>query len=88
MFYLHPWEVDPEQPRISDVGWKRRWRHTVGLRRTESKLRDLLKSIEFDTLSQALEAYEQREALVTIRLPQICEPADRRALRQKTVSTT
>jgi len=75
MFYLHPWEVDPEQPRISKIGWRRRWRHTVGLRRTESKLRGLLKSVRFDTLSATLEEYQHRECLVTIDLQQVGESA-------------
>src|SRR5690606_14686399 len=30
MFYLHPWEVDPQQPIVDGVGWKRRLRHRVG----------------------------------------------------------
>lgn len=68
MFYLHPWEVDPEQPPIRNVDWKRRWRHTVGLRRTETKLRGLLKSVRFDTLSATLAEFQRRESLVTVNL--------------------
>lgn len=48
--YLHPWELDPEQPRYS-VGGLRGFRHYVGLRKTEAKLRYLLKRHRFVTLA-------------------------------------
>jgi polysaccharide deacetylase family protein (PEP-CTERM system associated) len=51
--YLHPWEFDPEQPRLRP-GWLRAWRHYVGLRRTEGRLLRLLKDFRFGTLSEAL----------------------------------
>jgi len=74
MFYLHPWEVDPDQPPVNGVGWKRRWRHTVGLRCTELKLKGLLKSVHFDTLSATLETYRQNESLVTIQPQRLDQP--------------
>jgi len=43
MFYVHPWEVDPEQPRLSvGSGWSR-FRHYVNLASTEHKLGRLLR---------------------------------------------
>src|SRR5690606_24334843 len=27
IFYLHPWEVDPDQPRVPDASWKSNFRH-------------------------------------------------------------
>lgn len=84
MFYLHPWEIDPEQPRIRTIEWRRRWRHRVGLRRTESKLRGLLKSVKFDTLSATLEEYKRQGPLVTLQRHHACKPtcsmADRRSV--------
>ena len=62
MFYLHPWEIDPDQPRIADVGWKSRFRHYVGLRATEAKLRRLVQSVQFDTLTATLNAYRSQTA--------------------------
>ena len=56
MFYIHPWELDPDQPRVKQIGWKSRFRHYVGLRKTESRLRTLLKENEFSTLSEVVEA--------------------------------
>ena len=36
MFYFHPWELDPEQPRVQGPGAKTRFRHYVNLRRMEA----------------------------------------------------
>jgi polysaccharide deacetylase family protein (PEP-CTERM system associated) len=54
MFYIHPWELDYEQPRVPGVGWKSRTRHFLNLRRTEEKLHWLLGKVRFGTLGQAL----------------------------------
>jgi polysaccharide deacetylase family protein (PEP-CTERM system associated) len=42
IFYLHPWEVDPDQPRIAGAGWKSRFRHYTNLRRTSARMDRLL----------------------------------------------
>lgn len=42
IFYFHPWEIDPGQPRVDNVGFKSRFRHYVNLARTENRLRRLL----------------------------------------------
>lgn len=42
IFYIHPWELDPEQPRVKKAPLKTRFRHYVNLGRTESRLRQLL----------------------------------------------
>jgi len=54
MFYIHPWEVDPEQPRIKGASQRSRFRHYVGLKRTESRLRQMLSECQFGTLSDSL----------------------------------
>ena len=41
IFYTHPWEFDPEQPRIPNLPFKTRFRHYVNLGRTISKLNAL-----------------------------------------------
>ncbi|NMG75987.1 XrtA system polysaccharide deacetylase [Aromatoleum diolicum] len=43
IFYFHPWEVDPEQPRVRDATARTRFRHYVNLARTEGRLRCLLR---------------------------------------------
>ena len=52
MFYIHPWEVDPDQPRIDKLSLKSRFRHYVGLNRTESKLKKLLRANSFGPLKE------------------------------------
>ncbi|SHN33179.1 XrtA system polysaccharide deacetylase [Rhizobacter sp. OV335] len=42
IFYMHPWEIDPLQPRVPGPGLKTRFRHYVNLHRTESRLERLL----------------------------------------------
>jgi polysaccharide deacetylase family protein (PEP-CTERM system associated) len=54
VFYLHPWEIDPLQPRLQ-AGRLSRFRHYRNLESTESRLRRLLSDFRFDTL-QALVA--------------------------------
>lgn len=44
--YIHPWELDPDQPRI-DVSWLTRVRHYGGLRRTADRLSTLLSAYRF-----------------------------------------
>ena len=47
IFYLHPWEVDPGQPKVSHAGWKSRFRHYHNLGKTEERLHCLLKEFRF-----------------------------------------
>jgi len=56
VFYLHPWEVDPEQPKI-DASLLSRFRHYNNLRKTESRLKKLLSDFKFDTISNILKQY-------------------------------
>ena len=56
VFYLHPWEVDPEQPRIADAGWLSRFRHYLNLDRTLPRLDRLLADFRFCTMRECLEA--------------------------------
>ncbi len=51
IFYLHPWELDPNQPRLP-VGQPTRWRHYHNLDRTEARFRRLLGEFRFDTIAK------------------------------------
>ena len=42
VFYFHPWEIDPDQPRQQKLGLKARFRHYVNLDKTEHRLKHLL----------------------------------------------
>ncbi len=52
--YLHPWELDSEQPRIA-AGLAARARHYLGLRGAEAKFRRLLRDFDFQSLAAAIE---------------------------------
>lgn len=43
VFYCHPWEVDPQQPRIAGVGARASFRHYVNLARTSQRIERLLR---------------------------------------------
>jgi polysaccharide deacetylase family protein (PEP-CTERM system associated) len=53
IFYLHPWEIDPGQPRLgtSALG---RFRHYCNLSKTEARLRALLDDFQFSTMVAVL----------------------------------
>ncbi len=42
MFYFHPWEIDPGQPRVTNAPWKSKLRHYARLGAMAGKLRGLL----------------------------------------------
>lgn len=42
VFYFHPWEIDPEQPRIPGITTRTRFRHYVNIHRMEARLHRLL----------------------------------------------
>jgi polysaccharide deacetylase family protein (PEP-CTERM system associated) len=53
VFYIHPWEIDPDQPRLQ-AGWLGRFRHYRNLDKTEARLRALLSEFRFGTLAALL----------------------------------
>ena len=54
VFYLHPWELDPDHPRVP-FHWRARLTHYANLRSTVPKLRRLLEEFRFQPLGQVLE---------------------------------
>jgi len=56
VFYLHPWEFDPEQPRIN-APLKSRFRHYTNLHSCEGKVRTLLRDFSFAPMTDVLAAY-------------------------------
>jgi len=52
-FYLHPWEVDVDQPRVK-VGFVSRFRHYTNLDKCEARLRRLLGEFRFTTMRKVL----------------------------------
>lgn len=50
VFYFHPWELDPGQPRVAGLSWRAQLRHYVNLDRMETKLRRLVDDFAWDRL--------------------------------------
>ncbi len=55
VFYLHPWELDPDQPVPAGVPWRHRWKHRVNMKRTEYKFRRLCEEFEFQPLYRGMD---------------------------------
>ena len=53
MVYLHPWEIDPDQPRIS-APWLSRFRHYQNLASTQTKCERLLKDFSWAPMEEVL----------------------------------
>jgi polysaccharide deacetylase family protein (PEP-CTERM system associated) len=54
IFYFHPWEIDPDQPRVEGVDAKTRFRHYVNLERTARRLGMLLKDFRWDRMDHVV----------------------------------
>ena len=54
VFYLHPWELDPGQPRIKNLSFSKRFRHYRNIDQTEKRLDQLLQDFKFTTVREVL----------------------------------
>lgn len=52
IFYFHPWELDPGQPRVPGIDMKTRFRHYVNLDQTEHRLRRLVADFRWDRVDR------------------------------------
>lgn len=52
IFYFHPWEIDPEQPRPSGLTLKTRFRHYINLSRMEARISTLLDDFKWNRLDR------------------------------------
>ena len=50
IFYFHPWEIDPEQPRQHNINIKTRFRHYLNLNKMEQRITNLLGDFNWDTM--------------------------------------
>jgi hypothetical protein len=51
---MHPWEIDPDQPRVKGASSRSRFRHYVNLHKTEDRFRRLLEDFQFSTIRELL----------------------------------
>ncbi len=66
VLYVHPWEIDPDQPRQA-VGWKIRVNHYFNLGRTEGRLARLLEEFPFRPLGAVLDSLDSGSGLPEYR---------------------
>ncbi len=52
VFYFHPWEIDPGQPRQKGISAKTRFRHYLNLGRMEKRLKRLLRDFQWDRMDK------------------------------------
>ena len=52
VFYFHPWEIDPEQPRVAGIDARTRFRHYLNLHRMEARLRRLVRDFHWRRMDE------------------------------------
>jgi polysaccharide deacetylase family protein (PEP-CTERM system associated) len=52
LFYTHPWEIDPGQPRVPQARLSSQWRHRINLATTEARLTRLLTDFSWDRMDR------------------------------------
>lgn len=63
IFYLHPWEIDPDQPRVPNASWFSNFRHYTNLERCMPRLERMINDFQFGTISQSLGSIEINKTL-------------------------
>ena len=59
VFYIHPWEIDPGQPRVDALPPLYRFRHYVGLDRCEARFASLLSDFAWSSMSDLLSRWSR-----------------------------
>ena len=62
IFFFHPWEIDPEQPRVPGIDAKTRFRHYLNLHRMEGRVRHLLQDFRWGRMDEIFLYGEERRA--------------------------
>ena len=65
VFYIHPWEIDPGQPRVAGLGRLSRFRHYLNLDRCEDRYRALVSDFQWTTVKSLLENWKRQTAAGT-----------------------
>jgi len=64
VFYFHPWEIDPGQPRQRGINLKTRFRHYVNLSSMERRIRSLCKDFHWDRVDRVFPAASDEPARI------------------------
>ena len=57
VFYIHPWELDPAQPRVRGLRPSERARHYLNLEKTEPRWAQLLRDFDWITIGELVDSY-------------------------------
>ena len=68
MFYIHPWEYDPEHPYEKKMERKARFTHYHNLKKTYANTRKLLSSFKFTTVSETIQNYRSQHDVTKLQL--------------------
>jgi polysaccharide deacetylase family protein (PEP-CTERM system associated) len=79
VFYFHPWEIDPGQPRITDAPIRSRFRHYVNLEAMEGKLRRLMRDFAWGRLDTIFFSEIREHGTASGRLQEVMGEGPRRA---------
>ncbi|MBA3374724.1 MAG: DUF3473 domain-containing protein [Actinobacteria bacterium] len=60
VFYIHPWELDAEQPRVRGLSRGERFRHYINLEKTESRWTSLLRDFDWMPIRDLITHEERR----------------------------
>lgn len=60
IFYFHPWEIDPDQPKIKSAARGRKFRHYLHLSSNEKKLERLMSDFSWGRIDQYYDGLQQR----------------------------
>ena len=66
IFYLHPWELDPNQPRINHIPWRSRFRHYVNLNKAERKFKKILSDFKFCSILEILNKSRLNQIFINV----------------------
>lgn len=61
LFYFHPWEIDPKQPRIAGASAKTRFRHYLNLSRMQKRLEMLLSDFSWGRMDDVFFSDKERQ---------------------------
>jgi polysaccharide deacetylase family protein (PEP-CTERM system associated) len=68
IFYIHPWEIDPGQPRVTGIKATHRFRHRVNLERCEERFAALVGACEWIPLCDLIDGWKAGRGSPQLRL--------------------
>lgn len=66
VFYFHPWEVDPDQPRVAHAPLRSRFRHYTGLAKMADKLGELVREFRWGRMDMVAQREAARAGELTV----------------------